>query len=160
MRFLDQSIEWDDFYWMGDITSPVFPSIRSSSAQLQVGTKDEEEMPPHDLQIDTWRRLVANPDTYMSQILDGFYEYYLQMRPQYVEAGGDWAKNMPAISSSEEIAPMLRLNAIDIGWPYDGTVILGFSFGCKWDGEHGAGIVFKGGAQIDIGGADCLYCSH
>jgi hypothetical protein len=160
MDFLNTQLDWDDFYWVGSFAGPVFDNIHSGGIQLHVGAKDEEEVSPHNLQIEAWKNLLDIPKEYSELILHGLFEYYTRMRPKYLQAGGDWAKNMPEITSPLEIAGLIKLNIIDIGWPYSGAVELGFSFRCDWDGEHGAGIVIKGHKIVDVGGADCLYCSR
>ena len=157
MNFYNETLEWDEFCWEGTVDGPVLPTIKSTTVDLVVETEDEEEMPPHDLQVETWRSLIEKGTDYSSMILSGFYDYCQLMRPHYLLSGEDCAKNMPEISSATEIRPMLSLNSVNIGWPYDGVVAVGFAFECQWDQEHGAGIVFKNGKQVDVGGVDCLY---
>ena len=160
MEFSDLTLQWDDFHWCGTIMQSFFEGMHSSVVELHVETKDEEEMPPHNAQVGIYQTILDDSDLYLEKILAALFIYYNKMRPQYVQAGDEWAKNMPAISKPEELKSMLRLNIIQIDWPFDGTPIVGFSFRCQWDPEHGVGIVFKGNEQIDIGGADCLYNSH
>jgi hypothetical protein len=160
MDFLDTHLDWDDFYWYGDFAGPLFDNIPSAGIQLHVGAKDEQEVPPHSLQVDAWKKLLDTPQEYSELILRGLFEYYTRTRPKYVRAGGEWAKNMPELSAADEIARLIQLNIVDLGWPYRGAVEVGFSFRCDWDGEHGAGIVFKGHEIVDVGGADCLYSSR
>lgn len=160
MEFFNTKLGWDDFYWHGNFSGPLFENIPSRGVQLHIGAKDEEEVPPHSLQIEAWKKLLDTPEEYSEIILHGLFKYYTRMRPQYLRAGGEWAKNMPELSAPLEIARLLKLNIVDIGWPYSGAVEVGFSFRCDWDGEHGAGIVLKGHELVDVGGADCLYCSR
>ncbi|CAB1083839.1 hypothetical protein D1AOALGA4SA_11373 [Olavius algarvensis Delta 1 endosymbiont] len=160
MDFLNIQLDWDDFYWHGDFVGPLFDNIPSKGIQLHVGAKDEEEVPPHSLQVEAWQRLIDTPKEYSEIILHGLFEYYTKMRPKYVQASGEWAKNMPELTASNEIAGLIQLNIVDIGWPYAEAVEVGYSFRCHWDREHGAGIVLKGHKIVDVGGADCLYFSR
>lgn len=157
MDFLNIQLDWDDFYWCGEYTGPLFDEFPSRDIQLHVGAKDEEQVPPHESQVEAWKNLLERPKEYAERIMHGLFEYYVEMRPEYLQAGGEWAKNMPELSAPSQIADLLHLNVVEIEWPYDGVVALGFSFRCRWDIEHGAGIVFKGDEIEDVGGADCLY---
>lgn len=67
---------------------------------------------------------------------------------------------MSVLTVKEALDGMLCINYITIRWPYNGdTPAVGFSYSCKWDREHGAGIVIKGDNVLDVGGEDCLYFS-
>lgn len=117
-------------------------------------------MPPHALQIDVWRRIVSDTNFYAEIVHSGLFKYYCGIRPQYERSGPEWIANMPVITRTKDIESMLYINSIMIRWPYDGTPpSVGFSFGCQWDREHGAGIILKADAVIDVGGANCLYCT-
>jgi len=160
MEFLNTDLEWDDFYWTGSFGGPLFDSIPSDHIRLQVGARDEEEVPPHGLQIRAWEALLEKSRDYSELILSGLFSHYTRIRPKYLQAGGDWAENMPVLAKSDEIAGLIRLRVVDIAWPHDGTVEVGLSFACNWDPEHGAGIVLRGLSIVDVGGADCLYASR
>ncbi len=149
------ALEWEDFYWNGHLGMDYPNFLRETDLQIQ--TKDEEEVPPHSLQLDAWKSLLASHEEFKEKILEALFQYYCKMRPRYEQMGREWIENMPVIESKDEIEKMINLNYVDLSWPYDGDeVVIGFSFGCNWDREHGAGVAFKQGEVTDVGGADCI----
>jgi len=150
-------LDWDEFYWRGHVQELKPLGIEF---ELHIETKDEEEIAPDPLQLDSWKRIRREKDVYQGLILKGLFEYYCKIRPKYEQAGPEWVVNMPEVTCQKEMSTMVTLNYIQIAWPYDGEYPkVGFSFGCQWDREHGAGIIIKEDQILDVGGADCLHCS-
>ena len=153
----DVILEWDEFHWSGHV--PELGSL-GKEIELHIETKDEERVAPHPLQVDAWKRIVSQSAHYAELVRSGLFKHYCAIRPQYEKAGPDWIVSMPIITNKEEIDGMLSINYIRICWPYDEkTPAVGFSYGCQWDREHGAGIIIKGDEIINAGAADCLYSS-
>ena len=156
-KFDSLPLDWDDFYWRSHVQGLAPIGIEF---ELHIETEDEEEVEPHSLQLSVWKKIKKEPEKFEEIILKGLFDYYCKVRPRYEQAGPEWIANMPKIEKKEEISPMVRLNYIQIAWPYDGKEPqVGFSYGCDWDREHGAVIVIKENKIVDVGGADCLHCS-
>ena len=156
-EFDSLTLNWDEFYWRSHVTDlkPI-----GSEFELHIETKDEEEVEPNPLQLHVWDKINSETEIFQNLILKGMFDYYCGARPKFEKLGPEWVTNMPRITRQEEISSMLRLNYIQIAWPYDGKdPKVGFSFGCQWDREHGAGIIIKENQIVDVGGADCLHCS-
>ena len=150
-------LDWDDFHWCGHVGD--VPGL-GSDVEIHVETENEEKVDPHSLQTQTWNSLQQNALAIGSVIQSGLFDYYCRIRPQYEQSGPEWVANMPVLERSEDIGALITLNYIKIGWPYDDEEPrVGFSFGCDWDREHGAGIVIRGNEVLKTGGADCLYAS-
>jgi len=157
VTFAGLTLSWDESYWATVIDD--FDPF-GGEIELHVETRDEEKMKPHALQVDAWNGVLRNRSHYLALIREGLFRFYCDIRPRYEQAGPEWIANMPVLSKKEEIDVLLHLNYISIRWPYDEeTPSIGFSYRCEWDPEHGAGIILKGDAIIDVGGADCLLCS-
>ncbi len=62
---------------------------------------------------------------------------------------------MPDIKTVADLKNLIGVTNINVhqisaaGLPY-----IGIEFGCKWDNEHGIGVLLHGTRVVDIGGAD------
>jgi hypothetical protein len=62
---------------------------------------------------------------------------------------------MPEVCSSDDFRTLIGLSGINIHQIMTGDApYLGFEFGCRWDQEHGCGILMRGTRVVDVGGAD------
>ena len=155
-KITDISLRWADYCWLGEINVAVFPQMSLEGCELQVNAEDEEPHDPHQLQVAAWLAFIDGGSSLFLTLLRAVFEYYVKTRPQYKRAGQDWVEHMPILTRPDELMSMIRPSSVTIKWPYDSDhVLIGMSFGCDWEQEHGLGVVLQGMTVINIGGADC-----
>jgi len=148
-KLCEVELSWSDFYWSGETAR--FPGV-----ELLVNSENEEPVKPSLIQEHAWREFSESYPVLYAKILNAVYNYYIQLRPTYIQMGESWAKLMPLIENESALENWITLNSITISWPYDfANVKLGLSYSCTWDEEHGLGVVLEGSKVLKVGGADC-----
>ena len=150
------SLVWDDCDWWDGVIDLSF----GSNAVLTVVPYDPSvSRIPDDYQSEALAFHLENGDRVFSAVLKSLQTYYESMRPRYRSfLKGDFESLMPAVSTEEDLAPLIDLREVHIHpWHKDGIGYVGLQFGCSWDQEHGLGLIMHLDRVVDIGGADVSF---
>jgi Domain of unknown function (DUF6985) len=72
--------------------------------------------------------------------------------------GGEEAEKMPDIDSLEQLRSLIGLSNVHVlTITREALAYVGFEFGCKWDPEHGLGVMTHADRVIEVGGADVSF---
>ena len=113
--------------------------------------RDDEPLTPDEHALVKW--LVDHEPAVSEEVKASVYVEYLWLRQN--EDYSELANYMPAISSPDELKPLVGLQSVNVhqvsknGLPY-----VGFELGCSWDPEHGVGVLMHGTRLVRVGGAD------
>jgi hypothetical protein len=67
-------------------------------------------------------------------------------------------ENMPEIKHPNELMRLIRPGMVHVlASEIDGFVRVGFEFGCKWDEEHGLGVLTHKGKVMEVGQAEASF---
>src|SRR5215204_2224285 len=128
-----------------------------------VGSEPTEE------QTRAFQHLLDNERTMRDAVLQGVFKEYPIWRASYYggQISSDGGKtyqparefpemfppeNMPEISKPTDLTRLIRPHGIHIlKDAKDGFAEVGFAFACKWDEEHGLGVLTHKGQVIQVG---------
>ena len=64
----------------------------------------------------------------------------------------------PELNKPDELRDLMEFQSLRVRRDqFRGTALLGFSFACKWDDEHGLGVLVHQGTVLDVGQADVAF---
>jgi len=98
---------------------------------------------------------IENEASVAAALMESLLKEYPALQEQYGYSDEEKAEIMPDIKSADDLRNLIGLHSVNIhqiqknGLPY-----MGFEFGCKWDEEHGLGVLMCGTRTVEIGGAD------
>ena len=121
---------------------------------LQVSSPVENgPQPPSAEQLTSFQHLLSHQEAIRDAVLEAVFADYLRLRECYGDAVD--GQSMPPISQASGLLRLLSPNIVHVlANPKDGFTRVGFGFDCKWDEEHGLGVLTHRGAVIATGGAD------
>lgn len=123
---------------------------------------------PTDDQSRAFQHLLDNEKAIRDAVLQGIFDVYPKWRESYYgPISSDGGKTyrpitefpelyhpekMPEISNPNELVRLIRPDAVHVlAKPIDGFTRIGFSFACKWDEEHGLGVLTHKGKVMAVG---------
>lgn len=104
--------------------------------------------------------LIFEQKSILNCILEKIYNRYGELQDQYEYADDEKEIFMPDLSGVNELASIVnpkRIYIMDVSkddFPY-----IGYEFNCKWDEEHGLGLMLYKTRAISIGGAENAFLS-
>ena len=75
-EFAELILDWDDFYWQGHASQV---GALGQQVEIHVETKDEEQLSPHQIQVDVWKRLQRESEDIAALIGIGLFDYYCRI---------------------------------------------------------------------------------
>jgi hypothetical protein len=96
----------------------------------------------------------------LQTVIEAIFNKYSIWQEEYGYEGKEKEMLMPDIKSRQELNQLIRPSKIFImdiekdRFPY-----IGIQFDCKWDMEHGIGIMLYKNRVVDIGGSDTAFMS-
>jgi len=67
-------------------------------------------------------------------------------------------ENMPEIKNPNDLLSLISPGTVYVlAKDIDGFVRIGFGFGCKWDEEHGLGVLTHKGNVLEVGESDTAF---
>jgi hypothetical protein len=152
----------DDDSWAGKRRFPEFLPFRETphrgkapiTSELFVGVKDEE--PPSPAQVLAFQFFVEHEKNVCGTIIDAVFRWYVRRRKQ--EQRWFEEQECPEILKPDELRDLMEFGSLRVRCDeFKGTALLGFSFGCKWDDEHGLGVLLHRSTILDVGQADVAF---
>ena len=120
---------------------------------------DANPLPPAPEQMKAYAHLKTNQAEITNEVLKALLAYYKKTR-----AG--WLKNdphlkLPVIQTIEEMRKKVGLGTLHVHKiAKGGYAYIGLELGCTWDEEHGAGVLLRKDAVVQVGQADASFDEH
>lgn len=168
-------LKWEDHFWVGEVTLPswagfqarrgVYGTVSSDApsdgiARLSVTPPDGKvRMHPTPEQVAAFRHLQENEAAVAEAVGRALVEYYPGEKEAYLDAYDKTEdEELPDISTPSELRPLIGLSNVHVlSVVRNGAAYIGFEFGCRWDDEHGAGVMTHLGRVIATGQADTSF---
>ena len=166
---------WKGFAAEGDLTPDGWSSPNprpDGDLNLSIDPVDMEGgSEPTDEQARAFQHLLHHEEAMRDAVLSGIFEDYPSWRASYYGAqisddGGKTYRsasefpdmyrpeNMPEISQPRDLMRLIRPHTIHVlSEAKDGLTEVGFEFACKWDEEHGLGVLTHRTQVIRVGDA-------
>ncbi len=168
-------LTWNDFFWDSVVYLPswrgfipdqelcpwVTSGIRpDGELDLSVSSPvDEKPEPPSREQMVSYQHLIDHQESLLETVLQAIFADYPRLRECYADSVGD--ELMPPISAVSDLLSLIRPNVVHLlGNPKDGFTRVGCGFSCKWDYEHGLGVLTHRGVVIAIGESDEAFSEY
>jgi hypothetical protein len=104
----------------------------------------------------TW--FIENSIVVSNAVMESIYEAYPSLKEEYGYSQDEREDYMPDISSISDLKELISRPTINIHQIEKDTIpYIGFEFECKWDPEHGLGVLMNGTRTVKIGGADTAF---
>jgi hypothetical protein len=161
---------FDGFSWVAEVVLPGWAGFRDASGSyagmdgrasdgtvnLVYAPEGRDDVPLNAAEYEQITWLLENEAAVSAGALAGLVSAYPALRASYdcydVHELDDY---MPEVRSSDDFRTLIGLSGINIHQIMTGDApYLGFEFGCRWDQEHGCGILMRGTRVVDVGGAD------
>ncbi len=167
-------LEWDTYSWLGEVVLSSwagFQTRRSSygatssqdesdgSAELHVAAIDKKKRtPPSPEQCSAFQFLLDNEQAVTNAILREIFRRYPEEQKAYGYSRKEAAKYMPNLTSADQLRLLIGLGHVHmLNVAKDGLAYIGFQIGCKWDDDHGVGVMTHRDRIVRVGGADTSF---
>ncbi|ABN53253.1 hypothetical protein M972_112817 [Acetivibrio thermocellus AD2] len=104
--------------------------------------------------------LIAEQARILHTVIEAIFDKYPVWQEEYGYEGKEKEILMPDIDNKNELNQLIypiKIFIMDVekdGFPY-----IGIQFDCKWDQEHGVGVMLYKDNVVDIGGSDTAFMS-
>lgn len=158
------TLDDEDECWTKSINVPSFAPFRTSPRakgkprskfQLCIDASGDAEEPSRE-QVNAFQWFVDHQDAVCATVIDAIYRYYVHSRKE----NPDWFEmnDCPDIEQSDELRPLLELVGLRLrSDSYRKTALLGFSFECQWDEEHGLAVLIHKNTVVGIGQTELAH---
>jgi Domain of unknown function (DUF6985)/Immunity protein 22 len=169
--------------WTGFATAEALAGMSFRFSDLPEGIFDLDVKPvdvtrsklPTHAQARAFQHLLDNEEAIRNAVLNGIFAVYGEWRENYYGAqissdGGKTYKTgwelpdlfppekMPEIKNPNDLLRMINTGTVHVlSKEIEGFVRIGFGFRCKWDEEHGLGVLTHKGTVVDVGQADTAF---
>lgn len=152
---------FNEFWWQADVRLPAWSDfIEGKTIELIFAPegRDEAPMNANEVAHATW--VLDNHEKQKPFLLNAVLEAYPDFRRQFFD-GFDIEENdadLPSIISADVLPHLIALEKINVHQiSKDGVPYVGYQFSCKWDEEHGLGILMHNERVVELGGADTAF---
>jgi len=143
-------------------------------SRISVKPVEPSATEPTDEQCMAFQHLLDNETTIQHAVLQAVFEAYPKWRESYYgPVSSDGGKSfrpitefpdlyhpekMPEISEPNELVRLVRPHTVHVlAKAIDGQTRIGFEFACKWDEEHGLGVLTHKGKVVDVGDGTAAF---
>jgi hypothetical protein len=131
------------------------PIVSDGFTKIVFAPEGRGNDPLSDLEIASVRWVIENEGIIGRSLLDSLLSAYSELQVKYRLEGIEKIELMPDIASRDDFRPLIGLTAVNVHQVQkDGLPYAGFEFGCRWDDEHGLGVLMHGARAVQIGMAD------
>ena len=113
-------------------------------------------MRPTSAQQSAFQHFIDDQEAIRDAVLQAVFEVYPKWRGCILGTLSEMFTNelMPPISQPADLRHLVRLGTVHVtSKERDGVTAVGLSFSCKWDEEHGLGVLTHKGKVLDVGQA-------
>lgn len=151
--------------------------LGNGDLRLHVHRPTVDAVAPSVEQATALKQLLRSAGLIRDEVLNGIYRQYGQWREGFYDTkvsndgGKTWTtgwglpdqfppRAMPKISNPDELRRLIRPIGVHIlTTPHHGTPCVGFGFNCRWDDEHGLGVLTHNGRVVKVGQAEEAFAS-
>lgn len=172
MSVRELKFTWEEYFWVAETSLPSWVGFQNRSGPYgsQVGNApsvgsvkitfapegrgwEPTPLTAEELTLIDW--FLANEPIVSQSLLTSLYAAYPTMRENFDGSWLEKRKLMPKIKSPEGLRKLIGLHSVNIHKITKNNIpYFGFGFGCKWDDEHGLGVLMHGTRLVEIGGED------
>lgn len=152
---------FNEFCWQANVKLPAWSNFTQGDTTKLIFApegRDGAPMDANEFALTAW--VEENYEKQKPPLLNAVVEAYPDFRDQFFE-DHDMEENeeaLPTISSVDELTKVLALEQINVHQlSKDGVPYVGYQFSCKWDDEHGLGILMHDKRVVEIGWADTAF---
>jgi hypothetical protein len=147
----------DSGYLVGHMPAPSWIGLTHSSgptAYVEVEIpEDREDKRPTPTQRRACEWFLVNEALTVGPVLDAIVTAYPELQQRYGD--GASAPFMPPLRDRNDLRPLIDLRMLYFHDVAGGELpYIGYVFGCKWDQEHGLGVLMHGLRPIEVGEAE------
>src|SRR5579863_5405382 len=153
----------EDASWSGKRKFPAFVPFRQTpygkgkrptTFDLSIAAEDEQE--PSSAQARAFQEFAEREQAICEKVIDAVFRWYQRRRKQDRQWFED--QECPEIRQPDELRDLMEFQGLLVRRDeFRGTALLGFTFDCKWDDEHGLGVLVHRGTILDVGQADVAF---
>lgn len=154
-----QNITQNDIFWEGSINLVDWNKYYNKKLDitLNIGGDSiiDEVTTMHKKGYDY---LIENQTKLLDLIFDVIFSNYNVWQDEYGYDEHEINEIMPNITHSNDLKPLMYPVKIFImNVSFDGVPYIGIQLNCKWDNEHGLGVMFWKDRVVKVGGADTAF---
>ncbi|HWB12184.1 MAG TPA: ankyrin repeat domain-containing protein [Pirellulales bacterium] len=139
---------------LADFRIPPSRKRRTSSFEVSVVAENREEPSAEQAKAYTW--LLAHEASVCRKVLRAIARYYSWLRQEDRAWFDDYECH--EVKTVDDLRDLMEFDGLFVRRDqFRGLALLGFSFACKWDDEHGLGVLTHRGQIIDAGQAEVAY---
>lgn len=152
---------FNDFFWQANLQLPAWSDFLAGDTIVLAFApegRDGTPMRADEIMLAGW--VQDNYEIQKPIALKAVLELYPEFRSQFFEDYNiaECEEDLPTINSTDDLARVLALEEIYVHQlSKDGVPYVGYKFACRWDEEHGLGILMQGNRIVDVGGADTAF---
>jgi hypothetical protein len=149
--------------WLGKRKFPAFVPFRQTPhgkgkrrTTFDLFVDAEDETDPSPAQMRAIQSFVEHEPEICRKLIDAVFRWYQRRRQQ----DRRWFEEQecPEIRQPDELRDLMEFHSLRVRRDkLKGTALLGFTFGCKWDDEHGLGVLVHRSTILDVGQADVAF---
>jgi hypothetical protein len=116
----------------------------------------EDKADPSPAQGRAFEYYVEHEASICTKVIVAIFRWYQRLRKQDREWFED--EECPEISQPDELREFMEFHSLRIHRDeFKGIALVGFSFDCKWDEEHGLGVLMHRGTMLDVGQQEVAF---
>jgi hypothetical protein len=144
-------------YWVGNMPVPSWIGLTHASdptAYVEIEVEEgREDTGPTPTQRRACEWFLTNETLTRESVLDAIAAAYPRLQLRY--GSGAAIPFMPPLRDRDDLRPLIDLRMLHFHDVTGGELpYVGYVFGCKWDKEHGLGVLMHGLRPVEVGGAD------
>ncbi|MDJ0847181.1 MAG: hypothetical protein QNK04_02255 [Myxococcota bacterium] len=150
---------WDEFFWKTRVMLPPALGLETGNAEGSVDLvfapegRDEGPLTGAEIALVQW--LLDHREGVVSAVLAALVASYPDLQAAEDLEDEERRELMPDLRSPEDLRELIRLESVNVHPLSVGDApYIGFEFDCRWDEEHGLGVLMHGERVVEIGGAD------
>jgi hypothetical protein len=143
------ALVWDGYFWSGSDT------LTTWGRMVQVSVSATTSPAPE--QIAAYAHLKAHEALIAERVLGAILDLYNGgERDSFLAAvGAEDAELLPAVGTTTGMRQLVNVASVHVlDVVKDGHAYLGLELGCRWDNEHGLGVMMHQGRVLAVGPAD------
>lgn len=153
------NITRNDIFWEGTVRLENWNKFYEEDLSLRLNVGGDCIVDKiTDIHENGYNYLISKQQDILKVILDAVYEHYSTWQEEYGYDADEKELLMPDIFSSFELKTLLypeKVFIMDI--EINGVPYIGFKFTCKWDEEHGIGLMIYKDRVVKVGGSDTAF---
>ena len=144
---------WDEWWWK--------TSVDIGESRLAIGPIDlvfapegRGEGPLTDEELMLLNTAYSSMTRTIETAVEGILGQYVDLQGQYGYSPEEQAEYMPDVGTVDDLYELLTLLRLNVQCLLVDDPYIGVEFDCRWDPEHGAGVLVQGTRVVEVGGGD------